>query len=100
MSLAQQTTVNDGNGHSVPLRLYVERIFDEREKTLGATFKAHQDALDLATRSLERQPQMGDARLTALESFRAKALGFGALLALLSGAAGAVIGVVIQRTFG
>jgi hypothetical protein len=45
-----------GNGNTVPLRVYIERVIDEREKTLAATFKAHEDALDLATRNLEVRP--------------------------------------------
>lgn len=36
--MAQQT-VDDGNGHEVPLRLYVERIFEEREKALGPSLR-------------------------------------------------------------
>jgi hypothetical protein len=35
-------TVDDGNGHDVPLRLYVERIFEEREKALTLAFEAQQ----------------------------------------------------------
>jgi hypothetical protein len=35
-----------------------------------------------------------------LKQFRARAVGFSALLALISGAAGAVLGVVIERAIG
>ena len=37
--MAQQI-VDDGNGHNVPLRSNVERIFDEREKALALAFDA------------------------------------------------------------
>jgi hypothetical protein len=42
----------DGNG-GVPLREYIERIFDEKQKALELAFAAQQKALELATRSME-----------------------------------------------
>jgi hypothetical protein len=41
MKVARQTTVDDGDGHNVPLRLYVERIFDGHNGFLGAGGKEH-----------------------------------------------------------
>jgi hypothetical protein len=46
-----QQTVDDGNGHSVPLRLYVERIFDEREKALTLALTAQLKVFERTTRS-------------------------------------------------
>ncbi|HEV8573107.1 MAG TPA: hypothetical protein VGR43_00215 [Dehalococcoidia bacterium] len=39
--------------HRVTLRDYVERIFDEKQKALELAFKAQQEALALASRTLE-----------------------------------------------
>jgi hypothetical protein len=107
----------------VTLREYIERIFDERQKALDVAFKANSEALALASRNLElrleklnelRQEVTQDRsnfltrdrydsqhkaledRVVSLEGFRGRALGFGALVALLSG----VIGAVIQRALG
>ena len=86
--MAQQI-VDDGNGHNVPLRSYVERIFDEREKALALAFDAQQRLREVRSRArgAEAVPRTG-------------AVGFSALLALISGAAGAVLGVVIERAIG
>jgi hypothetical protein len=65
-----QQTVDDGHGHDVPLRLYVERIFDEREKALAL-------ALTAQLKVFERY----DAELETLKDFRSRALGFSVLLA-------------------
>ena len=40
------------DGH-VTLREYIERVFDEKQKALELAFKAQQDALALASRTLE-----------------------------------------------
>jgi dienelactone hydrolase len=72
MNVAQQI-VDDGNGHNVPLRLYVERIFDEREQALALAFDAQQ-------RLFEKY----EAELEVLKNFRARAVGFSALLALVA----------------
>lgn len=119
----ERTPVHEANGNTVTLREYIEAIMSERDRALTAAFTAQQAALNLATKNLElrleklnelRQEVTQDrasyqtrdkaeaeadamgARLTSLESFRGKALGFGALLALISGA----VGAVIQRAVG
>jgi hypothetical protein len=107
----------------VPLREYIERIFDERQKALDVAFKSQEQALALASRNLELRLEklnelrqevtqdrgnfltrdkyesehgaLGD-RVTGLEAFRGRALGFGALIALISGVAGAIV----QRALG
>lgn len=119
----ERTPVHEANGNTVTLREYIEAIMSERDRALTAAFTAQQAALNLATKNLElrleklnelRQEVTQDrasyqtrdkaeaeadamgARLTSLESFRGKALGFGALLAVISGA----VGAVIQRAVG
>lgn len=114
----QDTPVNDGHGGSVTLREYIEAIMSERDRALTAAFTAQQAALNLATRNLElrleklnelrqevtqdranyqtRDRAEADAdamqrRISELENFRGKALGFGALVALMAGAVGAVL---------
>jgi hypothetical protein len=116
--LNEQSPIHENNGNTVTLREYIEAIIGEKDRALSAAFKAQQDALNLATRNLElrleklnelrqevtqdranyqtrdRAEADGDAmsrRLGDLESFRGKALGFGALLALISGAVGAIV---------
>jgi hypothetical protein len=106
------------NGGTVTLREYIEAIMSERDRALTAAFTAQQAALNLATKNLElrleklnelRQEVTQDRanyqtrdkaelesdtvgqRISALESFRGKALGFGALVSLLSAIGGALI---------
>ena len=67
----------------VTLREYVEAVLEERLRAQEKDEKIVQARLD----SL----QFYDQRLTALENFRAKALGFGTLIALIAGMAGAII---------
>ncbi len=55
--------VND----NVTLKEYIERIFDEREKALNQAFRAQQEALALATHSLE-------LRLEKLNELRAEVI--------------------------
>jgi hypothetical protein len=114
----EHTPVDLQDGNHVTLKEFILAISAEKDRALQAAFKAQQDALNLATRNLElrleklnelRQEVTQDranyitrdraeaesdafsARLGQLEAFRGKALGFGALVALLSGAVGAVI---------
>jgi len=114
----EHTTVHADNGNSVTLREYIEAIMSERDRALTAAFTAQQAALNLATKNLElrleklnelRQEVTQDranyqtrdkaevteealnSRLSSLESFRGKALGFGALVSLLSAVGGALI---------
>ena len=58
--MAQQI-VDDGNGHNVPLRSYVERIFDEREKALALAFDAQQRLREVRSRArgAEAVPRTG-----------------------------------------
>jgi len=118
MGVNEHTQVHADNGNSVTLREYIEAIMSERDRALTAAFTAQQAALNLATKNLElrleklnelRQEVTQDRanyqtrdkaettedalgqRLTNLESFRGKALGFGALVSLLSAIGGALI---------
>jgi hypothetical protein len=103
----------------VSLKEYVERIFSERQNALDLAFKAQQEALGLASRTLElrleklnelRQEvtqdrgnyltkaefeskrEVQDQRLGRLENFNARILGFGAALALIGGILGGILG--------
>ena len=118
-----RTPVEDGHGGAVSLREYIEAIMAERDKALRAAFLAQQEALNLATRNLElrleklnelreevtkdrsafmSRERYEDAhdvlenRVSSLEGFRGKALGFGALVSLIS----AVIGAIIVKFIG
>jgi len=125
--LNEGSPVHDRNGNSVPLKEYIEAILAEREKALQAAFASQQVALNRASESLElRLDKLNElrdevtedrasylsrekydtehtalsVRVNALESWRGKALGFGALLALVSAAMGALIQGVISRFIG
>jgi len=125
--LNEKSPVHETNGNTVTLREYIEAIIGEKDRALQAAFTAQQNALNLATKNLElhleklnelrqevtqdrasymtrdraeAQDDAIDARLTALEAFRGKALGFGALVALLSGAVGAVIARLVGGGLG
>lgn len=74
---ASERTKKDAELNEVRQR-FVDRITFEQYK------EAQSRALDAALLSVTE-------KLTALESFRAKALGFGALVAIISGAVGAII---------
>src|SRR4029077_21241418 len=103
----------------VSLKEYIERVFDEKEKALQLAFRAQQEALALASRTLElrleklnelRQEVTQDRgnyltkneydakhtilsdRLSRLENFNARVLGFGAALALIGGIVGGILG--------
>jgi hypothetical protein len=118
MGLNPNSPVHEPNGNTVTLREYIEAIMSERDRALTAAFTAQQSALNLATRNLElrleklnelRQEvtqdrasyltrdraeateEAMDARISALESFRGKALGFGALVSVLSAVGGALV---------
>jgi len=118
MGLNEHSPVHENNGNTVTLREYIEAIMSERDRALTAAFNSQQAALNLATRNLElrleklnelRQEVTQDrssymtrdraeaeteainTRVAALESFRGKALGFGALVSLLSAVGGALV---------
>jgi len=105
----------EGSPAGVELREYIERVFDEKEKALQLAFRAQQEALALASRTLElrleklnelRQEvtqdrgnyvtkdkfdsswEARDTRIKILEDWRSQAIGFGAALALIAGIAG------------
>ena len=65
------------------MREYVEAVLEERLRAQEKDEKFVQARLD----SLSYY----DQRITSLENFRAKALGFGTLIALIAGMAGAII---------
>jgi len=116
--LNERSPVHETNGNTVTLREYIEAIIGERDRALQAAFRAQQDALNLATRNLElRLEKLNELRtevtqdranfltrdrydsqhaalqdrVALLENFRGKALGFGALVSLLSAVGGALI---------
>jgi len=108
---------------SVELKEYVERVLDEKDKALQLAFRAQQEALALASRTLElrleklnelRQEVTQDrgnyvtkdkfdaaqeawnARLKILEDWRSRAIGFGAAIAAAAGIAGGVAARLIH----
>jgi hypothetical protein len=114
----EQSPVHENNGNTVTLREYIEAIMAERDKALTAAFRSQQAALELATRNLElRLEKLNELRnevtqdrgnfltrdrydtqhkaledkVSSLESFRGRALGFGALVSLLSAVGGALV---------
>ena len=118
MGLNEQSPVHENNGNTVTLREYIEAIMAERDKALTAAFRSQQAALELATRNLElRLEKLNELRaevtqdrsnfltrdrydsqhsaledkVAQLENFRGKALGFGALVSLLSAVGGALV---------
>jgi hypothetical protein len=103
----------------VSLKEYIERVFDEKEKALQLAFRAQQEALALASRTLElrleklnelRQEVTSDRgnyvtkdqyetrseaqnqRFQRLENFNSRVLGFGAAIGILAGIVGGIIG--------
>lgn len=114
----EKSPVHETNGNTVTLREYIEAIIGEKDRALQAAFLAQQNALNLATRNLElRLEKLNELRLEVttdrssfmtreryedahdvlenrvgqLENFRGKALGFGALVSLISATVGAII---------
>ena len=114
----EQSPIHENNGNTVTLREYIEAIIGERDRALQAAFRAQQDALNLATRNLElrleklnelrnevtqdrgnfltrdryeSQHQALEDKVSSLEAFRGRALGFGALVSLLSAVGGALV---------
>lgn len=111
----QETPISDDRGNSVGLREYIERILTEKEKALAVALDAQQRALELRESNLDNRleklnelrrevtedrakfvsVEKYDVEIGGLKEFRSRALGFGALLALLSGAVGAAIAEAI-----
>ena len=118
MVVNEESPVHERNGNTVTLREYIEAIMSERDRALTAAFTAQQSALNLATRNLElRLEKLNELReevtrdrsnfitrdryddahealenkVAVLESFKGKALGFGALVSLLSAVGGALV---------
>jgi hypothetical protein len=127
VELNEESPVHDRNGGTVSLREFIEAILAEREKALQAAFAAQQIALSRASQNIElrldklnelRQEVIEDRgtyltrekyetehgvlenKIGALEAWRGKALGFGALLALVSAAMGALIQGVVSKALG
>ena len=76
----------------VPLREYIERIFDEREKALQLAFRAQQEALALATTSLNRELEHLNNLRQEYSGDRGRLLGFAAGIGALAGLVAAVLG--------
>ena len=106
------------DGRFVSLRSYLERVLDERDNRYLERWESQRREVSLAQREMERRLEAlnelrnqvledrvrfvlravhdsemdaRDLRLNALENFRAKAIGAGAVLALLAGAVGAAV---------
>ena len=109
------TPVHEG-GQSVPLKEYIEALIAERDKAVKEAIRqmemklvelnalrrsVEEDRNLLLTRDkFETEHGTLEGRVNSLESWRGKALGFGALLAFLSAAVGALLQSVISRAFG
>jgi len=103
----------------VTLKEYIERVFDEKEKALQLAFRAQQEALALASRTLElrleklnelRQEVTSDRgnyvtkdqyearseaqnqRFQRLENFNSRVVGFGAAIGFVAGVVGGILG--------
>jgi len=59
------TPVRDGEGHSVSLKEYIERIFDEREKALNVALRSQEERVREASKQV-------DMRLDKLNELRAE----------------------------
>ena len=114
--------MEDNDGHQVPIRTYIERIFDERDERYKERWEAQRREVSLAQREMERRLEalnelrnqvledrgrfllrdVYDAemaaqasRFTGLENFRAKSVGVGLVLLAVAG----IIGGVISKAF-
>ena len=112
----EDSPVHDRNGGTVPLKEYIERILDERYKAVQVAYRNMERRLDdlnelrdeyTEDRSLmltrdryDTEHHVLEDRVTSLESWRGKALGFGALLALIAAAMGALLESVVHRALG
>lgn len=76
----------------VSLKEYVERIFDEREKALNLAFKSQQEALALATTSLNRELEHLNNLRQEYSGDRGRIIGIASALALIGGIVGGVLG--------
>ena len=106
------------DGRFVSLRSYLERVLDERDNRYLERWESQRREVSLAQREMERRLEAlnelrnqvledrgrfvlrdvhdsemdaRDARLVALENFRAKATGAGIVLGLFAGAVGAAV---------
>ena len=123
----ERSPVHEDNGNTVTLKEYILAILDERDKALKAAFVSQQEALNKAAEALSRRLDALNAlrdeytedrglmltrdkyetehttleqRVNSLESWRGKALGFGALLAIVAAAFGALLESVVHRALG
>lgn len=116
MGLNEHTPIHDGNGNSVPLKDYIEAIIGERDKAAEAVHRRLEQRIDamnkvrdevaadrarfLTRDKYDTEHGILEDRTTSLEAWRGKALGFGALLALVAAAMGALIEAVVSRAVG
>ena len=112
----EDSPVHDRNGGTVPLKEYIERILDERDKAVQVAYRNMEGRLDrlnalraevsedratfLTKDKYDGEHGLLENRVNALESWRGKALGFGALLAIVAAAFGALLESVITRALG
>ena len=112
----EDSPVHDHNGGTVPLKEYIERIIDERDKAVQVAYRSMEGRLDrlnelrnevtedrarfLTRERFETEHAVVEARVNSLESWRGKALGFGALLALISAAIGALLESIVHSALG
>jgi len=112
----ESSPVHEKNGNTVPLKEYIERIIEERDKAVQLAYRNMEGRLDrlnalraevtedrakfLTRDRYDGEHGLLENRVTVLESFRGKALGFGALLAVVSAALGALVQSVVSRAVG
>jgi hypothetical protein len=69
----------------VPLRDYVDRIFEEKEKALNVAFKGQQEALSLASAALNKELEHLNELRQEVTTARGWVIGFGAAAGMLAG---------------
>lgn len=91
--------VTDERGNNVDVRVFIERVIDEREKALLQRFQAQSEALALARSNLEqRLEHLGklDERIVSLEKRLMWMIVVGSLVVALAGLIGAAVGILAK----
>jgi len=112
----ESSPVHEKNGNTVPLKEYIERIIEERDKAVQVAYRSMEGRLDrlnelrsevtedrakfLTRDRYDGEHGLLENRVASLENWRGKALGFGALLALIAAAVGALLESVVTRALG
>jgi len=98
---------------SVDLRVYIDRVLEERDRASSAAVRAMEHRLDglnqlrqevtkdrdqFLQKAVYDQMHSGlQDRVSKMENWQSKMLGFGGALIVLSGSFGAIIGYVLTR---